>query len=288
MNRPTLRSILVASDLGPASDDVVRGAATLAARTGAELHMVHAVSGGGAAQGEQLLADQAARVAGEVRLASLTVVAEAAERAILERAATVRAELIVVGPHEGGGVGAHVLGTTAEHVIHEAQVPCLVVRGTLTVPLRRIGVPTDFSENARGAVDVALVLAGRTGAAGAEIRVFHTGWTVEKADDPQIERAELLPRLEREMAAAAARIGAMPEVLLHADVVWGVSPSETIVEYARRERLELLVLGTAGRGGIKRMLVGSVASGVARTAPCSVLLVPPALAAHITERADGR
>jgi len=50
-------------------------------------------------------------------------------------------------------------------------------------------------------------------------------------------------------------------------------PYEEIVALARDERADLVVIGTHGRGGINRALLGSVADRVARLAPCPVLTV---------------
>jgi K+-sensing histidine kinase KdpD len=48
-----------------------------------------------------------------------------------------------------------------------------------------------------------------------------------------------------------------------------------IVKYAERERIDLIVLGTHGRSGLRRALMGSVAEAVLRTAPCQVLTIGP-------------
>lgn len=53
------------------------------------------------------------------------------------------------------------------------------------------------------------------------------------------------------------------------------SPAESIVEVAKRERADAVVMGTHGRTGLDRLLVGSVAETVVRLAPCSVLTVKP-------------
>jgi hypothetical protein len=54
--------------------------------------------------------------------------------------------------------------------------------------------------------------------------------------------------------------------------------AEEIVRYARGHNIHLIVLGTHGRTGVSRVLMGSVAERVIRTAPCPVLTVPPAFA----------
>ena len=51
------------------------------------------------------------------------------------------------------------------------------------------------------------------------------------------------------------------------------SPARAIVDYANSERIDLIVVGTEGRGGVSRLVLGSVAERVVRTAPCPVLTV---------------
>ena len=289
MKRGEIRSILAATDLGPASDEVVRAAAALAERTGARLHLLNALEIGQlpgmenptypdrVQQANDLLAGQARRVAGATAVESLTVVQHAAHRAIEARASEVGADLVVVGPHRGGPAGARFLGTTADRVIRTADVPTLVVRGPLAFPLRRIGVPTDLSPPAAGALDAALALAaacGDSAGPGPEIRVFYVGWSVERADGPAIWEKDLSSKLVAQVEEAVARAGGGP-LHIRTEVVWGIAPAESIAEHARAEQMDLLVLGTHGQGGLRRLLVGSVASGVASQAPCPVLLVPP-------------
>jgi nucleotide-binding universal stress UspA family protein len=54
------------------------------------------------------------------------------------------------------------------------------------------------------------------------------------------------------------------------------SPAETLLELGRPERGSLLALGTRGRGGVKRLMLGSVADKLVREAAVPVLVVPPA------------
>ena len=61
------------------------------------------------------------------------------------------------------------------------------------------------------------------------------------------------------------------------EVCWGDLPAEEILRVAGRESADLLVIATHGYGAIRRALIGSVASSVARGASGPVLLVPPAM-----------
>jgi len=53
----------------------------------------------------------------------------------------------------------------------------------------------------------------------------------------------------------------------------GESPIKEIVEFANHEKVDLIVVGTRGRSGIKKMLLGSTASGVVTYSDCSVMVV---------------
>ena len=59
------------------------------------------------------------------------------------------------------------------------------------------------------------------------------------------------------------------------EILWeaGKSPVQLITQYAKKNSVNMIVMGTRGRGGFKRLLLGSVASGVVSHAPCSVLVV---------------
>jgi nucleotide-binding universal stress UspA family protein len=65
------------------------------------------------------------------------------------------------------------------------------------------------------------------------------------------------------------------ELRAKAEVATASSPAETIVDYARNAmpRIDLIVIGTHGRGGLSHMFMGSVAEKVVRSAPCPVLTV---------------
>lgn len=293
--RQFFRSIVAATDLGSTSDDIVRAAAILAGRSGAELHLIHSLeltrdrsgrdatderSKDKARHAEDQLRDQVRRVMPEgVVPATQRVVAHTAHHAILEIAEEVSADLIAVGPHAGGALGAHFLGTTAEHVIRGAEVPCLVVRKPLSPAMRRIGVPIDCSDPAQGALQVAFRWGEVLGSYGEppEVWVMNVGWKVEKIDNPSIEQDRLRPELQRQIEMAKNQVGGAEELQTHVEVVWAANPTEATIAWAKDRMIDLLVLGTRGRGGLKRAMIGSVASGMARQAPCAVLLVPPSL-----------
>jgi nucleotide-binding universal stress UspA family protein len=292
-----IRSVLVGTDLTAASDDVLRAAAVVAAAAGAALHVTHAfdldVSAYSAfdtdvvgfpdrvERAEGRLTSQLARtLPAGFQPASREVVIYLAHRALLDRAEQVDADLIVLGPHRRDR-GARLLGTTADRVIRSATCPCLIVRGTFALPLRRVVVPMDLSDPARGALSTAGDWIEGLGASSpdlslpdVELDVVHVVPRLFASEGLPVNRAIIGPRMHDDVEAELLRhpFG----LAVREELVWGETPGCGIVEYARERHADLIVMATHGRGALRRALVGSVASSVARDAGCPVLLVPPA------------
>ena len=74
----------------------------------------------------------------------------------------------------------------------------------------------------------------------------------------------------KQAAVRATRLGHRPAALR---CEWG-DPAEAILELARREKADAIVLGRRGRGRLSRLLMGSVSQKVASLAPCTVVVVP--------------
>lgn len=289
-----IRSILLATELGESSERSIRAAGELAFAAGAALHVVHAfdleplptLPGAESAalptfQGrlhsaQEALDEHVRRfVHEEVDVASRRIVIWTAHRAILERAAEVAADLIILGPHRGGGLGA-VLGGTADRVLREATAPCLVVRGPgLHLPLRRIVVGTDLSTTASAGTLIGGIWADGLGADEAELHIVYVASELTGMDEGSFDRSVSEHALEDACARVAAEAEIPARVTVRPEVVWGPTPAETLAEYAEGVEADLLVVGTHARGPVGRALLGSVASGVARRAHCPVLLVPP-------------
>jgi nucleotide-binding universal stress UspA family protein len=142
--------------------------------------------------------------------------------------------------------------------------------------IKTILVPTDFSEPSVLALASAKELAR---ALKASIHLLHVvqdplsqAWALESYGSVP---ADLLPRLEA--AAQKDLAKALPEseqATFRAALVTEVgSPFSKIVDYAKTHHVDLIVMGTHGRGVIAHALLGSVAERVVRLAPCPVMTV---------------
>jgi nucleotide-binding universal stress UspA family protein len=142
------------------------------------------------------------------------------------------------------------------------------------ITLEKILVPTDFSECSEAAVRYGRALAG---AFGATLHLLHVvqdpytqPWAAEAFPAPlgdlleqwqaqaRVRLAELVPEAERAATMVAVEVG---------------SPFFEVVRYAEDQAIDLIVIGTHGRGPLGHVLLGSVAERVVRKAPCPVLTV---------------
>jgi nucleotide-binding universal stress UspA family protein len=141
--------------------------------------------------------------------------------------------------------------------------------------IKRIMLATDFSPQARHALDVAAELSARLQVpllvvSAFQIPMYPLPEGAFVAGGPAI--AEIVDRVSRDLAAEkklAVERGAHEVDTL---VVEG-PPAIEIVRLAKERAIDLIVLGSHGRGGITRALLGSVADRVVRTAPCPVTVV---------------
>jgi len=143
------------------------------------------------------------------------------------------------------------------------------------IELKRILVPTDFSEPSAAAVKYAKAFAEAFGASLHVLHVLEDPFIFAPTSEGYAAPPEFYADMEKN---ARDRLGT---VLSDADLkklktqlaLKKGSPFVEIVRYAKSEDIDLIVMGTHGRGPIAHMLMGSVAERVVRKAPCPVLTV---------------
>jgi nucleotide-binding universal stress UspA family protein len=134
----------------------------------------------------------------------------------------------------------------------------------MILEVREILFPTDFSDVARQAGQTAAELARHFGA---RLHVLHV---VGPASDPAPAPSALRDAVE-----------ALGAGLRSVEATASGSAAREIVAYAAPHGIDLIVIGTHGRTGVSRALLGSVAEAVIRRATCRVLTVPARLEAAI-------
>ena len=138
--------------------------------------------------------------------------------------------------------------------------------------LKKILVPTDFSVHSEKALQYGLELAGKFGS---ELHLFHV---VEPLPVFFGDGVYVPPDSTAEVIAAAKTKLEEFDSVSHTrfkvvrSVVEG-HPFVEIIQYAKENTIDLVIVGTHGRGAIAHMLLGSEAEKVVRKAPCPVLVV---------------
>ena len=140
--------------------------------------------------------------------------------------------------------------------------------------IRHILVPVDFSESTPAVVSEAVELAEKFSA---RVTLYHV---VSRFFPPVGELDYTLNRLEARLQDAAEEQlrELAASIAPRADVDFGMQtgvPWECIINRAARNGVDLIVMGTHGRSGLKHLWIGSVAERVVQHAPCSVLVVRP-------------
>lgn len=282
---PALREILFACDLSPSSDLAFDHARLLAERFGAHLVLYHSLDAAsaeasGKPRGDQVWerARRAAQTYLEMRGAALDVPYDiVVERAagpaegLLQRLRAHPPDLTVMATHGRDGLAHVLLGSVTEAVLARRLSPVLCIRPAMhgvALPYRRILLPTDLSHESRRTFTMAAELAG---AFGAEVVVLYVA---------QVPRAASLAGLPDLVESAVPDEAAVltflkPELAglqVTTRIVAGV-PWEAIVEAARTEKADVILLSTHGHDSVSDRVVGSQADRVVRHAPCPVLVM---------------
>ncbi len=185
-------------------------------------------------------------------------------------------DLIVLGTHGRKGIKRVFAGSVAEEVIRSAKCPVLTLLQTdprlkfRMPPVKaKILVPTDYSVHSYAALDFASSLA----------RVLSAGITILTVDDSTSKQtAEQDSEDVEHQAKLWEHLQKFKPTEPHVDFghkLLSGPAAKQIIDYAKQENYDYVVLGTHGRTGVGRVLLGSVAEQVVRNVDCPVITVKP-------------
>ena len=187
-------------------------------------------------------------------------------------------DLVAMGTHGRTGLKRFVLGSVTEHVLRTPPVPILATRAggddPPTLPYRDILVPTDGSDCANAAVDHALSIARACDATVHAINVIDTEiYPIGPGGQLPVDVSEPLKQSGQAAVEAVADRADSAGVTVDTALVNG-RPSDTIRTYATEHSIDLIVMGTHGRSGLDRMLLGSTTERVIRQSELPTVAVP--------------
>lgn len=203
-------------------------------------------------------------------------------QAILDEVSESETSLVVMGTHGRGGLEHLLLGSVAEQVLRHAKVPVMIVprQARAAVPAGAIDFDSivcgvDFSEASRRAARWGVSLAEESDGRLALVHVLTTPPEAQLHDpglsDPQAHAAAVATSLEelRSLVPPEVRPYLRPETLVEEG-----DAARTILGLAESHAADLIVLGVQNRGGLDRLLRGSVTHDILRGAQVPVLTVP--------------
>lgn len=195
---------------------------------------------------------------------------------ILKHAASLPANLIVMGTHGRGGVERFLLGSVTEKVLRKAPCPVMTVPppvvGTSKLPFAHLLCPVDFYSPSLAALRFAFSLAQESNARLTLLHVFE--WP---AEDPSARRLLETSEFHRQWEAEARQ---KLDALIPQEVRNWCTPEprlamgkayQEILKVAAEEHADLIVMGVHGRNVLDLMLFGSTTNQVVRQAGCPVL-----------------
>lgn len=283
-----LKCIVAATDFSPAAKRAVDRAALIARQQGAALHLLHVISPLALYPGVDIdpVTDNPARLAAasgaldvaaqdlQARFGISVRVVQRIGRPhsqIAEYAHAVAADLVVVGALGKHFLPRFLLGSTASRVLRVCQRPVLVVRNEPLAVYRQVLAAIDFFPHTRAVTEWASRLAcdGR-------LQLLHV---LEPADDSDLRpghaAATVIQQRREEMHSIAKNLLANLRYALPGDVETRIEtgyPPALILACAPTWHTELIVLGREGRGGLEKLLLGSVCKDVVQVAECDVLV----------------
>lgn len=193
--------------------------------------------------------------------------------AIVERAKESRVDLVVVGTHGRHGVGRLLIGSVAEGVVRTCTTPVFVIPQDAIVsagPLDRGLVCIDGSPASELALTFALRIAEVENTRLTLCTVVESESRTGEFDRARFLHEEIETKARHTLAAArerAERLGPVESRLLHGDAV------TEIASFAEKTSADCIFTGTHGRGGIPRLILGSVASGLLQSSRVPVCTV---------------
>ena len=194
--------------------------------------------------------------------------------AVLDYADDTGIDLIVMGTHGRTGVRRFLLGSVTEKVVRLADVPVLSVKADAepgTISFDDILLPTDGSSGAEAAIELTGTLASETDAAVHLVSVVDT-----RSLGIDVGSTAIVDELESVATDAvedgADRLAKMGVEIVETAITHGI-PYRAILEAIEDTDADLVVIGTHGRTGIDRYLLGSVAEKLVRTSPVPVMTV---------------
>jgi universal stress protein E len=276
-----LEKVLLANDFSKSSENVVTSGIELAKIFHSKIVLLHVLP-------DDIVSEKVKTLLNDVARTKLKETAQRIEREgievdntllefgsahdrIVETAVAENANLILTGSGESREKEKFQLGTTTERIIEKSGKPVFVLKEGVPLNVQNILCPVDFSETSKRTLKNAIIIARRFKAELTILGVCElqgsTWFTSEK------EREE---ENKKRCAQHEAEFEKFLEDFTLSDLNWTKEarkgkPAEEILSTIHEKMVDLLIMGTVGRTGLGRLIMGSVTEKVVREVPCSFI-----------------
>lgn len=278
-----LEKILVAHDFSKSSENVVASAIELAKIFQSTIVPIHVLPDDVVHEkvrsllnetAKTKLKETASRIKAEgIAMKKPLLMVGSPHEAIVRAAVDVNANIILLGSGETRKGDSFRLGTTAERIIQKSEKPVFVIKEDVLLNVQQILCPVDFSDASKRALKNAITMT----------RKFKSELTILAVCELQggswfLSKSDLEKENELRYSMHKEQFDAFLKEFNLADLTWSKEapkgdPSNEILSIVSRKMIDLLIMGTSGRTGLNRMLMGSVTEKVVREVPCSFLTI---------------
>ncbi len=192
---------------------------------------------------------------------------------ILKHADSLDVNIVILGSGEKAEEDRFQLGITAEQLVRQSSKPVWIVKKGAAAAIKKILCPVDFSEHSRFALETAVHLARGFGAALTVLTAVEPLGKIYGYDlkIPESAEREWLQNHEKDFDAFIKDFDF--HKVDYAKLIRAGKPAAQILAAAGETSPDLIVMGSEGKTGLTRILLGSVAEKVIRELPCAVMTV---------------
>ena len=188
---------------------------------------------------------------------------------IIEASEVTNANLIIVGSGNKSKDDTFQLGTNTEKLISKCHKPVFVIKNGQTLQINNIICPVDFSEESRRALNSAIVATRMFNAKLVILSVYPLFYiSIIKLDPTEVNQLRH-SELQKEFDEFLETFNLVD--LNYEKVIAGGATADEILKAITKNESDLLIMGTTGKSGISKILMGSVTEKVIREVPCSFI-----------------
>lgn len=191
------------------------------------------------------------------------------------------ADLLVMGV-KGSRIDPHRVGAIATKCVRKSPIDVLLVREDAWGAYKHLATCVDFSDNSVVAIERAAQVAQMEGATLDAIYVYQSALAMSidysglVVPMPLGGGEDTVEHWESKLESFVAQvIKEYPQVRCLHHVIERINIREAIIEHVKAKHVDLVVLGTRGRTGLRELLIGTTAEKIVSHAPCSILVVKP-------------